>query len=79
MPIGRYSVTVEAPQFGTLVQQPVQVNVSQAVRVNVQLELASVNETVTVDRRRPTGRYLEQHAGPRRHGPRARRSAAERP
>ena len=35
----RYSVTVEAPQFATLVQEPIQVNVSQTVRVNVQLEL----------------------------------------
>jgi len=48
MKIGPYSVTVEAQQFGTVVQQPVQVNVSQAVRVNVELQLSSVNETVTV-------------------------------
>ncbi len=48
MRIGPYSVTVEAQQFGTVVQQPVQVNVGQAVRLNVQLELSAVNETVTV-------------------------------
>ena len=47
-PVGAYRVTVEAPQFATLVQRAVQVNVSQTVRVNVQLELSSLNETVTV-------------------------------
>ena len=41
-------MTVEAPQFATLVREPIQVNVSQTVRVNVQLELPSVSETVTV-------------------------------
>jgi hypothetical protein len=48
LPIGRYSITVEAPRFARLVQQPVQVNVSQTVRLNVALELPSVTETVTV-------------------------------
>ena len=41
LPVGQYSVTVEAPQFATLVREPIQVNVSQTVRVNVQLELPS--------------------------------------
>jgi hypothetical protein len=48
LPVGAYSLTVEAPQFARLVQEPVQVNVSQTVRVDVRLELSSVRETVTV-------------------------------
>jgi hypothetical protein len=48
LPVGAYSLTVEAPQFARLVQQPVQVNVSQTVRVDIRLELSSVSETVTV-------------------------------
>ena len=40
LPVGGYSVTVEAPQFAKLVEQPIQVNVSQTVRVNAQLELS---------------------------------------
>src|SRR5262245_6918407 len=34
LPIGAYSLTVEAPQFARLVQEPVQVNVSQTVRID---------------------------------------------
>ena len=48
LPVGTYRVTVEAPQFASVVQEAVPVTVSQAARVNVQLELSSLNETVTV-------------------------------
>ena len=48
LPVGQYRLTVSAPQFATLVHAPVQVNVSQTVRVNLQLELPSVTEAVTV-------------------------------
>jgi hypothetical protein len=48
LPVGPYSLTVEAPQFARLVQQPLQVNVSQTLRVDVRLELSSVRETVEV-------------------------------
>jgi carboxypeptidase family protein len=48
LPVGPYSVTVEAPQFAKVVQQPVHVNVSQTLRVDVQLTLSAVNEAVTV-------------------------------
>jgi hypothetical protein len=48
LPTGQYSLTVEAAKFAKYVQQPIQVNVSQTVRVDVQLELASVQETVNV-------------------------------
>ena len=48
LPVGQYSLIVESAQFATLVQEPVAVNVSQTVRVDAQLELRSVTETVTV-------------------------------
>jgi hypothetical protein len=48
LPVGRYTVTVEAPQFATLVLEAIQVNLGQVVRVNAQLELPSLAETVTV-------------------------------
>lgn len=48
LPIGRYSVTISAPQFATLVHEPLQLSVSQTLRVNAQLEVRSVAETVTV-------------------------------
>ncbi|HEV3485386.1 MAG TPA: TonB-dependent receptor, partial [Vicinamibacterales bacterium] len=48
LPIGDYSVTVEAPNFTTAVQQPVTVAVSQTVRLDVPLEVSSIAETVNV-------------------------------
>ena len=48
MPVGDYSVTVKASKFATVVRRPVTVTVGQPVRLNVQLELSSVAEAVTV-------------------------------
>jgi hypothetical protein len=48
LPVGQYMVTVEAPRFATLVREPIQVNLGQAVRLNAQLELPTLAETVTV-------------------------------
>jgi len=48
LPVGQYSITVTAPQFASVVQQPIEVTVSQTVRVNVRMELASIRESVTV-------------------------------
>jgi carboxypeptidase family protein/TonB-dependent receptor-like protein len=48
LPVGRYGLTVEAPHFATLVQEPIVVNVSQTLRVQLSLEVATVKETVTV-------------------------------
>jgi len=48
IPVGRYALTVEAPQFARLVQEPIQVSVSETVRVNAALSLPNVQETVTV-------------------------------
>jgi hypothetical protein len=48
LPVGRYSLTVEAPQFAVKVLEPIQVNVSQTVRVNVQLAVRALTDAVTV-------------------------------
>ena len=48
LPIGDYSVTVEAPNFTTAVQQPVTIAVSQTIRLNVPLAVSSLAETVNV-------------------------------
>ena len=48
LPVGRYSVTVEAPQFARMVQEPIQVSVSETLTVNAAMALSNVNETVTV-------------------------------
>jgi outer membrane receptor protein involved in Fe transport len=48
LPIGRYRITVRAPQFATVLQQPIEVTVSQTVRLNFRMELFSLQESVTV-------------------------------
>lgn len=48
LPVGQYSVTIQASGFATLVREPMVVSVGQTVRVNAQLELSSVSETVRV-------------------------------
>ena len=48
MPVGEYTVSIEAAKFSPAVQRTVPVALSQTVRLNVQLEVASVAETVTV-------------------------------
>jgi hypothetical protein len=48
LPIGSYRVTIDAPGFGTSVHEPVVVTVGQTVRLNVQLEVSTVKEAVTV-------------------------------
>jgi Carboxypeptidase regulatory-like domain/TonB dependent receptor len=48
LPVGSYRVTFSAPQFAPLMRGPIQVDVSQTVRLNVQLELSSMKEAVTV-------------------------------
>src|SRR5262245_64006471 len=48
LPVGQYTVRVEAPKFATLIREAIQVNLGQAVRLNAQLELSTLAETVTV-------------------------------
>jgi hypothetical protein len=48
LPVGRYRVTVDATGFARLVQETIDVSVGQSVRINAELELSSVTETVKV-------------------------------
>jgi hypothetical protein len=48
LPVGQYSLTVTAPHFATLIQTPITVNVSQTVRIELKLELATVKQSITV-------------------------------
>jgi len=47
--VGQYRITVEHPGFARFLQQPVQVNVSRTVRVDVAMVLSSQQESVTVN------------------------------
>jgi len=49
LPIGRYSISIEATGFSRFLQQPVQLNVSQTVRLDVRLQLAAQQESITVE------------------------------
>jgi hypothetical protein len=53
VPIGRCSITVDASKFATLVQQPIEVNISETVRVDLQLSLATVTTMTTVTAEAP--------------------------
>jgi hypothetical protein len=48
LPVGQYTVTITASSFAPMIREAVQVNVSQTVRLNAQLELPSIAESVTV-------------------------------
>ena len=48
VPVGRYSITVDAEHFATVVQQPITVNISQNVRLQFALEVSAVKSTVDV-------------------------------
>jgi outer membrane receptor protein involved in Fe transport len=48
LPVGEYSVTASAPSLTTVVHQPITVTVSQTTRVNAQLALRTVTESVVV-------------------------------
>ena len=48
LPVGTYVVRVDAPRFARFEQQPIQVNVTRTVRVDVTLGLAAIAADVTV-------------------------------
>ncbi len=48
LPVGDYSVTVTAPQFAPLVREPLHVTIGQSLRADLQLAVATLEETVTV-------------------------------
>ncbi len=49
LPVGQYQVTIEYTGFARFQQQPVQLNVSKTVRVDVAMTLASNQESVNVN------------------------------
>ncbi len=49
LPIGTYDVKVQAPGFQTTVQSKIQLELNQTARVDLQMNLGSVSETVEVD------------------------------
>jgi hypothetical protein len=51
LPVGTYSLTVEASSFATFVRDQIHVSVSQILRIDVQLALPNVAEAVTVSGR----------------------------
>lgn len=48
LPLGTYSVTVKAPNFGTLVRNGISLTVGQAISLPLTLTIASVEQTITV-------------------------------
>ncbi|HZT33884.1 MAG TPA: TonB-dependent receptor [Bryobacteraceae bacterium] len=48
LPVGQYNLTVEMPNFASLRQGPIRVEVSQTARVELRLEVASIQSEVTV-------------------------------
>jgi outer membrane receptor protein involved in Fe transport len=48
LPIGRYSVSIEGKGFSRFLQQSVQVNVSQTVRLDAHLSLDSIQQLISV-------------------------------
>ena len=61
LPVGRYRITVTAPQFATLTREPIAVNVAQVARVNLQVGLSSLPNRFSSPGRRPA-RRSPQHA-----------------
>lgn len=48
LPVGHYEVRVTAPGFRTAVQTPIELQLNQVAKVNIQLVLGAVSETVNV-------------------------------
>jgi outer membrane receptor protein involved in Fe transport len=48
LPVGRYSLTINAPQFAKFQQEPIDILISQTARVDITLELASITQNVSI-------------------------------
>lgn len=48
LPVGRYRITAEAPNFTTVIQEPVSIDVGRTVRLELGLTISTVKATVTV-------------------------------
>jgi hypothetical protein len=53
LPAGVYRLTVEAPGFKRFVQENIQVQVSQTIRVDASLQVGATSETITVQEQAP--------------------------
>jgi len=53
LPVGRYSITVEMPNFAALRREPITVQVSETARVELRMEVAAMQSTVTVTAEAP--------------------------
>src|SRR5437016_5451738 len=49
LPIGMYSVTAEARGFRKTITEPQQLEINQALRIDVKMEIGSTTESVTVE------------------------------
>src|SRR6266446_7693690 len=49
LPIGMYSVTAEARGFRKIITEPQQLEINQALRIDVKMEIGSTTESVTVE------------------------------
>ena len=63
LPVGTYSLTVEAPRFAAFSQSQIPVNVNQAVRVDVQLSVGDRRRVRHRRRTRTARRHVQQRAG----------------
>lgn len=48
LPTGTYALTITAPQFATFKQEPIEIVIGQTARLDVTLELATVQQTISV-------------------------------
>jgi hypothetical protein len=48
LPVGKYSVTADAPHFASIIREPITIDIGQTVRVELQLNVAIIKSTVTV-------------------------------
>src|SRR4051794_16881505 len=53
LPVGSYDLRVQAEGFQTTVHPPVQLDLNQAARVDLRLNIGAVNDTVTVSASAP--------------------------
>ena len=66
LPIGTYSVSVEAAGFSKMSSAPSHLEINQTMRVDLKLEIGSVSDVVTVDSQ--SSIIETQNATHERHG-----------
>ena len=53
LPLGQYRLIAEAPQFAKFTREPIQLNVSQTLRISVELQLLTLAESISVTTEAP--------------------------